>query len=74
MSTVITNIDAFLDILEKSAIDGLHAQFHGSEIGDAGTAKLAQALSTGRCPTGLQLLAFGIPKLAMQEPPSWRKC
>jgi hypothetical protein len=50
MSTVITDIDAFLDALEKGATDSLYLQLNGTKIGDAGATRLAEALSTAQAP------------------------
>jgi hypothetical protein len=61
MSTIITNIDNFLDVLEKSAHDDVESH-HASPLllwgpshcNDSG-GRLAKALSSGKCPSGLEL-------------------
>jgi hypothetical protein len=54
MSTVIINVNTFLDAMEKGAAEDLYLQLRSTAIGDARAAKLAEALSSGYCPPGLQ--------------------
>jgi hypothetical protein len=42
MSTVVTTIDTFLDVLKKGATDNLCLHLDGAAIDDAGAAQLAQ--------------------------------
>jgi hypothetical protein len=61
MSTIITNIDNFLDVLEKSAHDDV-ISYNGSPLRfrvpspcNESVGRLAKALSSGKCPSGLEL-------------------